>query len=354
MYTFLFLLIVSFAISVALFPVARWVAYRYDVMAIPNSCNIHSKPTPSTGGMMFCLTLLLSVLFLPVLLSAPSVPTGYIAWWQYISFFFIFIVGFFDDKFNLKYYIRLFLQIIISTFFVIASGLYLTDFGLPMLPMLPAIVAIPFTVFCIVGVINAYNIIDGLDGLCAGFGLIFFALIAYMAYMYNDQAILLAAFLFAGCLLGFIIFNFPSAKIFMGDGGSYLIGFSVATMAIIVLNRHPDISAWTLLLITFMPVFDAVFAISRRIRRKKSPFEADRSHLHHVLRRRYGSDTKAVIVMWSIQILIGVAAILFQKYTSDRYTLSYILIAVTLLSSVFLRRLWHKKTNTVGTKILVK
>lgn len=348
---YLFLLIISFGISMALFPVAKWVAYRYDVMAIPDSGNIHSKPTPSTGGMMLCLTLLLSVLFIPVLLSAPSVPISYIAWWQYIGIFFIFIVGFFDDKFNIKYSIRLFLQIIISLFFVIASGLYLTDFGLPMLTGLPAVAAIPFTVFCIVGVINAYNIIDGVDGLCAGCGLIFFALIAFMAYMYNDQAMLLAAFLFAGCLLGFIIFNFPSAKIFMGDGGSYLIGFSVAMMAIIILKRNPDISTWTLLLITFMPVFDAVFAISRRIHKKKSPFKADQNHMHHVLRRRYGSDTKAVIVMWSLQILIGVTAILFQKYTSDRYTLSYVLIAVTLLSIVFLRRLWHKKMNIAGIRI---
>lgn len=337
------LLIGTFFASMALFPAARWVGYRYGVMDFPEDRNIHSQPVPRTGGLMLCLALL-SAVFVSGLLSTTPIPIGYIGWWQVTGLLLIFLVGFIDDKFTVKYNVRLSLQAIISFFFVATSGMYLTDSGLPILPDLPVIIAIPFTVFCITGVTNAYNIIDGLNGLCAGCGLIFFALTACLAYMYNDQMVVLYALLFAGCLLGFIMFNFPKAKIFLGDGGSYLTGFAVGTIAVIFLIRHPEISTWTMLLMAFVPVFDTVFSIFRRKYMKKSPFKADQSHLHHILRRRYGSNTKAVVVIWAIQILIGTAAIIFHNHT-------LVLVVVTLLSIIFLWRLWLKQITIAGLKI---
>ncbi len=338
---YLVLIIGAVCVSAVFFPLAKWVANRYNVMDIPNIRNIHHVPVPRTGGLILCLTFL-SILFVadfPVFGFNVGI---YIAWWHVLSVFLIFAVGFIDDLFTLGFQIRLILQLLISIFFVVASGMYLTNYGF--LINFPAIFAIPFTVFCIMGVTNAYNIIDGLDGLSAGCGLIFFMQAAFLAYKYDSHSLILFAVLFAGCLLGFIIYNFPSAKIFLGDGGSYLIGFSIATMAIIILKEHPEISPWALLLMTFVPVFDTSFAIARRKRKKRSPFKADKRHLHHILRRRYRSDTRAVIVIWSLQFLTGALALYFHKNT-------LVLVVITVLSVLFLKRLWIKPLKFGGIRI---
>ena len=336
---YLSILIISFCLSMAIFPVARWVAYRYNVMDVPKKIrNIHTTPIPRTGGLILFTVIISVSLLSPVFMSNSKF---YIAWWHLLALASIFIVGFIDDILSVKFYIRLPLQVIFAAFFVIASGMYLTRSGLS---TIPHVIAIPFTIMCITGVTNAYNIIDGLNGLCAGGGLIFFALTACLSYIYNDHALVLSALLFVGCLLGFIVFNFPSAKIFLGDGGSYLIGFSVATMAIIVLKKHPEISPWALLLMAFVPVHDTLFSITRRRRKKRSPFKADKRHLHHILGRRYRSETKAVIVLWSIQAVIGAIAVFFHNNT-------LILISLTLLSTAFLRRLWFKRINIWGINI---
>lgn len=332
-YLYIFALISSFCISVTTFPVAKWVAYRYNVMDIPKIRSIHTSPIPRTGGLI-----LFSALLLVSLLLLLFVPRVHLALWHVFPIASIFIIGFIDDIFSLKFYMRLPLQLIFAAFFVFPSGMYIVNSGMF---TLPDIIAIPFTIMCIAGVTNAYNIIDGLDGLCAGLGWIFLVLLACLSYIYGYHALVIYALLFVGSILGFIIFNFPSAKIFLGDGGSYLVGFSVAMTAVVLLSKHPEISPWALLLMAFVPIYDTLFAISRRRRKKRSPFKADKRHLHHILQRRYRSTTKAVIVMWAIQLFIGVIALFFHKNT-------LILIAVTFLSAAFLRRLWFKRINIGG------
>ncbi len=333
---YLFALISSFCISLAAFPVAKWVAHRFNVMDVPKIRSIHSSPIPRTGGIILFATLLLVSLLIWLF-----VPRVHIFIWHVFPIASIFVIGFVDDVFSLKFYVRLPLQLIFAAFFVFPSGMYIVSSGMF---TLPAIIAIPFTIMCIAGVTNAYNIIDGLDGLCAGLGWIFLVLLACISYIYDYHALVIYALLFIGSILGFLVFNFPSAKIFLGDGGSYLVGFSVAMTAVVLLSKHPEISPWALLLMAFIPIYDTLFAISRRRRKKRSPFKADKRHLHHILQRRYRSTTKAVIVIWAIQILIGVVALLFHKNT-------LILIAVTFLSAAFLRRLWFKRITFGGISV---
>ncbi len=301
-------------------------------MDIPKVRSIHVTPIPRTGGLILFSSLLLVSLLLLIF-----VPRIHLALWHVFPIASIFIIGFLDDILSLKFYVRLPLQLIFAACFVFLSGMYIANSGMFTLPVF---IAIPFTIMCIAGVTNAYNIIDGLDGLCAGLGWIFLVLLACLSYIYDYYALVIYALLLVGSIFGFLIFNFPSAKIFLGDGGSYLVGFSVGMTAVVLLSKHPEISPWALLLMAFVPIHDTLFAISRRRRKKRSPFKADKRHLHHILRRRYRSATKAVVLILAIQLLIGVVALFFHKNT-------LILIVVTILSTLFLRRLWFKRI-TIG------
>jgi UDP-GlcNAc:undecaprenyl-phosphate/decaprenyl-phosphate GlcNAc-1-phosphate transferase len=126
-----------------------------------------------------------------------------------------------------------------------------------------------------------------------------------------------------------------SGKIFMGDSGSYLTGFLIATLSIMLAIRNPEISPFTLFLFVLVPVFDTLFAIWRRIKLKKDPFKADKRHLHHILARRYQSKLKAVIAILLLQAGIALFAIIFHGQT-------YTLMGGAILFTLFLIRLWFK------------
>ena len=245
----------------------------------------------------------------------------------------IFLIGFLDDTLGLRARLRLFLQIIASLSFVVITNTYILDFEIF---TLSSVLATAFAIFCIVGLINAYNMFDGLNGLCSGSALIYFISISFLSHMYNYSIMLTISSVFIGSLLAFLLFNFPSGRIFLGDAGSYLIGFSVASISLIMAKEVPNISPWTFLLLSIIPIFDTLFAIYRRARQGDSPLMPDKKHLHHILRRRYKSCSKAVVHLWLIQILLSISAILFHR--------NYILLISIILFSVFLlRRLWYKK-----------
>jgi UDP-GlcNAc:undecaprenyl-phosphate GlcNAc-1-phosphate transferase len=233
---------------------------------------------------------------------------------------------------------RLFGQTVISAFFVTAGGMYMTNYGIFSMPVM---LALPFTIFGIIGVTNSYNIIDGLNGLASGCAVIFFSMAACIMYLNNDTILFQSSLIMAGCLFGFMVFNFPRGKIFLGDGGSYLVGFTVITMTLFAVTQHTEISPWAFLLMTIFPVFDTILAIVRRMKDKQSPFKADKSHLHHVLLERYQSGTKAVLVIWALQLAIGSLAVAFHQNT-------YALLLILLVTILLLRRLWLKQTRIAG------
>jgi len=309
----------AFLISLCFFPLAKWLSFRFNILDFPASRKIHKTPVPRTGGL-----LLLSALF--IFFSSGK--------WLFAFFFIlIFLIGFLDDTLGLRARLRLLLQVIASISFVLITATYISDFQIF---KLSSVLAMAFATFCIVGLINSYNMFDGLNGLCSGSALIFFISIFFLSYIYNYSIMLAISSFLIGSLLAFLLFNFPSGRIFLGDAGSYLIGFSIASISLIMAKEVPDISPWTFLLLSIIPIFDTVFAIYRRARQGDSPLKPDKKHLHHILRRRYKSCSKAVVHLWLIQILLSISAILFHR--------NYILLICLILFSVFLlRRLWYKK-----------
>lgn len=145
--------------------------------------------------------------------------------------------------------------------------------------------AVAFTVFAVGGVANAINIIDGYNGLAPGYGLITLAAITWIAAMVGDSLMLMAALAMAGALLGFFFWNWPRGKIFLGDGGAYLLGFWLAELCVLLVVRNPDyVYARLCLALMIYPVFETIFSIYRRkLLQKQSPGQPDNMHFHQLV-----------------------------------------------------------------------
>lgn len=170
----------------------------------------------------------------------------------------------------------------------VITGYSITDANLLGLDWLLGFTAVSvlFTAFAVGGVANAINIIDGFNGLAAGTVNIILCSFALMACALGDAALMQTSLIIGGAVLGFGLLNWPMGKIFLGDGGAYFIGFALAWLAVLMLARHPGVSAWAPLLVCGYPVLEVGFSMLRRHRRGLSTGHPDRLHLHSLVKRR--------------------------------------------------------------------
>jgi UDP-N-acetylmuramyl pentapeptide phosphotransferase/UDP-N-acetylglucosamine-1-phosphate transferase len=143
-----------------------------------------------------------------------------------------------------------------------------------------------FTAFAVGGIANAINIIDGFNGLAAGTVIIILTAFGVIATAFGDNDLAMVALILAGAVAGFLMVNWPMGKIFLGDGGAYFVGFSLAWLAVLILERHPKVSAWAPMMVCGFPIMEVLFSIIRRRRRHLSPGDPDRLHLHSLVKRR--------------------------------------------------------------------
>ena len=229
------------------------------------------------------------------------------------------------------------------------TGLSITDANLPGLDWLLGftVVSVAFTAFAVGGVANAINIIDGFNGLAAGTVIIILTSFGFMATALGDMDLALTSVILAGAVLGFGLVNWPFGKIFLGDGGAYFVGFALSWLAVLMLARHPEVSAWAPMLVCGYPILEVFFSIARRRRRGLSPGDADRLHLHSLVNRRLvrallprasnltrNSVTGAV--MWGAAMLPAVIAV---RWPTDTPALVLGFVACALLYSVVYARL---------------
>ncbi|MTI32511.1 undecaprenyl/decaprenyl-phosphate alpha-N-acetylglucosaminyl 1-phosphate transferase [Cytophagales bacterium RKSG123] len=204
----------------------------------------------------------------------------------------LFLVGLIDDLKEVSANKKLIFQLLIATLTVLGGTRLVSFHGFMGIGELPLFFQYSLSILIIVGLINAYNLIDGMDGLAAGIGLInslaFFTIFILKAEMFLATLSLS----FGGSLLAFLFFNFNPAKIFMGDTGSLIIGFMMAVFAFNVLSPGPEglisyMEPQHLMVVVFailmLPVFDSLRVYYQRIRKGGSPFQADQTHIHHLL-----------------------------------------------------------------------
>lgn len=325
----------AMVISFIATPVAGALAARIGAIDHPNDRKVHAKPTPTLGGLAIFLGLIggcVAAFSLPEVrdtLTVSSAPLGILA-----AGVVIFALGVVDDVRDLPAPVKLAGQ-------VFAAGvLFLSGVRLPYL-LLPNgdvfamgnDVSVLVTVFWLVLMINAVNFTDGLDGLAAG--LVAIAGSAFFVWSYEiiqtgatphaAPAIAIAA---VGACLGFLRYNFHPARIFMGDSGSMLLGLVLGAATVIgIANAPTDIPGTSVFLayaplliplfVLALPIADALFAIVRRARRRRSIFHADKEHIHHRLMDLGHGHRQAVIVMYIWSALAAGAALGFTFLEGD-------------------------------------
>lgn len=190
--------------------------------------------------------------------------------------------------------------------------------------------SILLTIFAITGVSNAYNIIDGFNGLSSMVAIITLLALGYVSMVLGDPLLISLSFTMASAILGFFVWNYPRGLIFLGDGGAYLIGFWVATLSVLVVARHPEVSPWFALIINGYPILETLFTIYRRkIHQGKSPGQPDGIHFHSLIFRRilnskvikgesewFSSNAKTSPYLWVLTSLSIVPAIIFWYDTT--------------------------------------
>lgn len=284
----------------------------------------HSVPTPRAGGLgIFAGSLIVLLMELPdgYLFALSALPA--------------FIIGFAEDLSSSINPLHRLLIIAGGALFGTAfMDAIITDIGLFSLPLA---IAIPFTIFAVTGVANAVNIVDGINGLASGVSIITFFFLALTAYIFGDHLVLGISLALLAATFGFFVMNFPRGRIFLGDGGAYFIGFAIAELSVMLVNRNPDVSPWFPLALMAYPVTEVVFSIFRRkVKMGCSPFKPDRAHLHSLIFKRVTkSNYRTSYIFWLMVAVFDTVA--FAFLSSSIAMLSVIIAFFVLYITIYVR-----------------
>ncbi len=301
---------VAFIISFAATPIVKTFAQKVGAMDVPGEeRRVHDHPIPRMGGLAIFLGFLLSVLlFVEITPQLQGILLGCVI---------IVATGAIDDIISINAWVKLFMQILAAVVAVL-HGVEINVLANPALwssqeYLILGGLSIPITILWIVGITNSVNLIDGLDGLAVGVSTISSLTMLVIALVVPDCSVEIAIVLAAlvGACVGFMPYNLNPAKIFMGDTGSLLLGYVLATMSILGLFKFATVVSFAVpLLAIAVPLFDTVFAFCRRLLKGQSPMQADRGHFHHRLIDMGLSQKQAVAVLYSISAILGLAAVL--------------------------------------------
>ena len=244
--------------------------------------HIHEKSVPRIGGLAIFLSLFLLVFFLPLpLLEKELTFLRYLILASIPAFGFGLIEDFTQ---RVSVSMRLWGTIMAGVIACLILRTSIYTIGVPSLDLLLAnpFFTIVFTAFSVSGISNAINIVDGLNGLASTVCTFIMLTIAWMAFKAGDFSFVFILLLFIASLAGFLIFNWPSGKIFLGDGGAYFLGFIIAWFGIFLVQRNPQISPFAILVLCAYPILEVLFSVIRRIAKRRSAGQPDREHLHQL------------------------------------------------------------------------
>ncbi len=314
--------IVCFLASVALTPLVKKFAIYIGAVDKPNQRKVHQKIMPRLGGLAIFISMIIGFAI------AKPFDDQIATWPILLGATIIVITGAFDDRFEISPRVKLLGQILAAGV-VIYAGVQVPFINLPFGTTIHlGIFTIPFTLLWIVGITNAINLIDGLDGLAAGVSSIVLITISAMAMVMGNTFVVVMGTILLASTLGFLIYNFHPAKIFMGDTGALLLGFMISVFSILGFKSITVYSLILPIIILGVPISDTLFAIIRRIVNKKPLSAPDKSHLHHCLLRLGFSHRQTVLIIYAMSAFFAIAAVMLSNSTLWGATL---IIAVVLL-----------------------
>ncbi|MEE4375909.1 MAG: MraY family glycosyltransferase [Candidatus Competibacteraceae bacterium] len=350
----IFNVILTFSITVIAIYLLQYPARYWGWVDEPDQRKHHQGAVPLIGGVAMFIALATTI---PTLASSFEPCIGLLA-----GMLVVVVTGVYDDFHESKASTRFVAQITATLLFVFYDGVALETLGnlLSQGEIKLHFWSIPFTLFCVVGVINAINMSDGLDGLAGGFGIVA-TLWLIVALSLSSQHMLellelSVLLLLAATLSGFLCFNlrYPwhhRATVFMGDAGSMMIGLMLAWFFIrLSQGEQPVFAPISAVWIFALPLMDTVFLMTHRMLNRRSPFEPDRQHLHHLLLRIGFSEASTTAVLLIISVVLGAIGVLGGYWAIPDSVLFYGFIGLFALYSLAMNWAWQKLAGVENDK----
>ncbi len=318
--------LVAFLVSLISMPLIIKFSTKFNIFDYQDARKIHSGNISRLGGVGIAISFFVctAVYFLITDASLfieylPIISAGLI----------IFVFGFIDDIVTLRAIVKLLIQIV-ATCLVIFSGNRFTQIG-PW--QIPSALSYIFTFCWVIGVVNAFNLIDGLDGLCGSLAFTT-TLTLGIIYTLSGNNISVICFILAASILGFLCFNWPPAKLFMGDCGSQFLGFMLATLPLIPADSVIEFNKFLIIAsVAAFPIFDTIAAIWRRIRDKRPIMSPDKSHLHHkLLNLGYTKKSSLYLVVF---IQLHLCSLVIISYLLGTYKGMMVLLLTLFFVTLF-------------------
>ncbi len=352
-----FIIITAFALllNILFTPLLINLSHRHKWYDSNDKRKIHKGDIPRIGGLGIFVSFVVSLLLFLVICKYTSINLNSVSKYRHIAlvagFFIITVLGIIDDFVSIRAWQKFLIQIT-AALIVSFGGFNFQFFHLPFFGINIPLYFLShiLTVFWIISFCNAINLMDGIDGLAGGISaiaVIFYGIIFYLTGNYTAAGI---SFSLLGGILGFLVFNLPPAKIFMGDSGSLLLGFSLSIIPLV--NNKPPVTSDVLflpLILLVIPVLDLIAAILRRRRRGVPIFSPDREHVHHKLMDFGLSNKQILFTIYSFSILAGITALYYKTLSPDS---GFILLVVfwaffILLFTVLHYRNQRRKKSTL-------
>ena len=337
-------LICSILLAYAATPIVRVLAFKVGAIDVPkDNRRMHKKPIPRIGGLAIFLSFITTCLFFCKYDTDLFLILG--------GAFFIVILGIIDDIHSINPFVKLIFQLLIAAIPVI-GGIRIDYFhyaGDNYIFL--GFWAIPVTIIWIAALMNAINLIDGLDGLSCGVSTISsISILAVIIIQGGEFSSALITLILIGACLGYLPFNRNPARIFMGDTGSLFLGYILSIISVKgMFKMHTVISMLVPLIIFALPLADTIFAIVRRVLAGKSPFSADRGHLHHRFIDMGFNQKETVGILYAICGILGLVAVFMcdKMFTQNTLLRSLIITAIALgLFIVYIKILKNPETRS--------
>ncbi|WP_117168448.1 glycosyltransferase family 4 protein [Paraliobacillus sediminis] len=328
-------LVMCMALAIVLTPYVKKLAIRIGAVDQPNYRKIHAKVMPRLGGLAIFISFMVGFIVFN--------PNSPYFWPIFIGAVLVTGTGVVDDLYELSARVKFSIQLVAAGV-VVFAGAQINFINLPFGETLHfGYFSIPITIIWIVGITNAINLIDGLDGLAAGVSSIALITISGLAITLGDTFVVAVGFMLLGSTLGFLVYNFHPAKIFMGDTGALFLGYMIGVLSVLGFKNATLFSLIVPITILGVPILDTFFAIVRRVVNKKPLASPDKLHLHHALLKLGFGHRQTVILIYAMSALFSLAALIFTKSTMWGSTITFLAMALLIEITVELTGLISDK-----------
>ncbi|MBL4240365.1 UDP-N-acetylglucosamine--undecaprenyl-phosphate N-acetylglucosaminephosphotransferase [Vibrio fluvialis] len=329
-----------FFFSLASLFLLRKVAKVVDLVDKPNTRKLHNGAIPLVGGISICVSLLYFLFNNQNII--PNTPL------YSVCLIILVTVGALDDKYDISFKIRFAIQAALSVAMMVMGGIELHTIGnvLGMGNITLGWLGYVITIFAVVGAINAFNMVDGIDGLLGGLSIVTFGGLSIMLAHDGQTNIAYLCIVIIVIMMPYILFNLGAfgrkRKVFMGDAGSMLIGFTVIWILLLSSQngKNPPLQPVTALWLIAVPLMDMAAIMIRRIRRGDSPFKPDREHLHHIFQRLGLSSFQTLFAICFIAAVYASIGIYSEIREVPEYIMFYTFILCFIIYMTLLNNIW--------------